>query len=127
MFNKRLARLGSIALILFLSACLLTLLAVSGSTQNTSKDRILYAVDSARVAPVKGTAHPMARQQFNKGRISPQRQLTGVALTFRLSAAQQADLQELLREQQDRSSVNYHKWLTPGQYAARFGSLYTNR
>ncbi|PYV51155.1 MAG: hypothetical protein DMG92_05300, partial [Acidobacteria bacterium] len=79
MFNKCLARLGSIALILVLSACLLALLAVSGSTQNTSKDRILYAVDSARVAPVKGTAHPMARQQFNKGRISPQRQLTGVA------------------------------------------------
>jgi len=121
MFNKRLARLGSIALILFLSACLLTLLAVSGSTQNTSKDRILYAVDSARVAPVKGTAHPMARQQFNQGRISPERQLTGVALTFRLPAAQQADLQELLREQQDRSSVNYHKWLTPEQYAVRFG------
>jgi subtilase family serine protease len=42
-------------------------------------------------------------------------------LTFRLSASQQADMQELLREQQDRSSPNYHRWLTPEQYAARFG------
>jgi subtilase family serine protease len=42
-------------------------------------------------------------------------------MTFRLSPAQQADLNQLLREQQDRSSPNYHKWLTPDQYAARFG------
>ncbi len=121
MFNKRAPRLASIVLTMFLSACMLTLLAVSGSTQNTSRDRILYAVDSARVALVKGTAHPLARLQFERGRVAPDRQMTGVALTFRLSAAQQADLQELLREQQDRLSPNYHRWLTPEQYATRFG------
>ena len=120
MFNKSYARLGSIVLGLFLLASVLSFLAASG-TQSTSKDRILYAVDSSRVAPVKGTAHPMARPQFDQGRVSPERQLSGVALTFRLSAAQQSDLQQLLREQQDRSSPNYHKWLTPEQYASRFG------
>src|SRR5207248_74398 len=35
--------------------------------------------------------------------------------------AQQADMDRLLSEQQDRSSPSYHKWLTPEQYAARFG------
>jgi subtilase family serine protease len=63
----------------------------------------------------------MAHPQRDQGRVSPEQRLTGVALTFRLSPTQQSDLKELLREQQDRSSPNYHKWLTPEQYAARFG------
>ena len=38
------------------------------------------------------------------------------------SAAQQADLDQLLAEQQDRSSPNYHAWLTPEQFGDRFGA-----
>ena len=37
------------------------------------------------------------------------------------SAAQQAGLDRLLAEQQDRSSRNYHAWLTPEQFGDRFG------
>jgi len=121
MFKKTYRHFGSATLSVFLLVGVLVFLAVSGSTQSSSKDRILYAVDSSRTATVKGTAHPLARPQFDRGRLSPERQLSGVALTFRLSAVQQSDLQELLREQQDRSSSNYHKWLTPEQYASRFG------
>lgn len=121
MFSKPFTRLGSATLTVFLIGCSVFFLAASGSTQSASRDRIMYAVDSAWTAPVRGTAHPLARPQFDQGRVSPEQQLTGVALTFRLSASQQADLQELLREQQDRSSPNYHRWLTPEQYSARFG------
>lgn len=121
MFKKTYLHFGSATLSVFLLVGVLFFLAVSGSTQNGPKDRILYAVDSSRTAAVKGTAHPRAHLQFDRGRLSPERQFSGVALTFRLSAAQQSDMQQLLREQQDRSSPNYHKWLTPEQYAGRFG------
>ncbi len=45
-------------------------------------------------------------------------------VTFELqpSAAQKADLEQLLAQQQDPSSANYHKWLTPEAYADRFGA-----
>ena len=43
------------------------------------------------------------------------------AMVFRLSPAQQSGFDKLLEEQQDPDSPNYHKWLTPEQYAARFG------
>jgi subtilase family serine protease len=102
-------------------AALLIICIAPGSTQINSRDRILRAVDAADVAGVKGTAHPLARAQYDQGRTTPTRQLSGVWLTFRLSLAQQADLNQLLRQQQDPSSANYHKWLTPDQYAARFG------
>src|SRR6266568_7718770 len=101
-------------------AALLIICIAPGSTQIASRDRILRPVDVADVAGVKGTAHPMARAQYDQGRTAPTRQLNG-SLTFRLSPAQQADLNRLLREQQDPSSANYHKWLRPDQYAARFG------
>jgi subtilase family serine protease len=35
--------------------------------------------------------------------------------------AQEADLQSLIAAQQDRSSTQYHQWLSPDQFAARFG------
>jgi subtilase family serine protease len=121
MFNKHFARSSSTTVTVFLIGCAVFFLAASGSTQKSARDRILYAIDSARTARVRGSAHPLAHAQFDQGRVRPEQQLTGVALSFRLSASQQADLQELLREQQDRSSPNYHRWLTPEQYAARFG------
>jgi len=36
--------------------------------------------------------------------------------------AQQAALEQLLKEQQDPASPNYHNWLTPETYADRFGA-----
>ena len=48
-------------------------------------------------------------------------QLSWVTLTFTQSADQQADLKNLLAGQQNPSSPDYHRWLTPAQYADRFG------
>ena len=42
-------------------------------------------------------------------------------MAFAPTASQQADLEKLLREQLDPKSPNYHRWLTPEQYADRFG------
>jgi hypothetical protein len=106
MLNRTSARLGSATVSVFLIGSAIFFLAASGSTQNASRDRIMYAVDSSRTGLVRGSAHPMARPQFDQGRVDPEHQLNDVALTFRLSASQQAELQQLLREQQSRSSPN---------------------
>src|ERR1035438_1814892 len=37
------------------------------------------------------------------------------------SAAQQAELNQLLADQQNPSSPQFHKWLTPETFGARFG------
>jgi subtilase family serine protease len=92
----------------------------AGTSQVTSRNRILRPVDAAQLAPVRGTAHPMARAQFDRGRTDTTKILSA-SLTFRLSPAQQADMDLLLRQQQDRTSPNFRSWLTPEQYAARFG------
>jgi len=102
-------------------SALLLLFTASAGTQINSTSRIARAIDSENVAPVRGTAHPLAQARFDQGRMNGAMILSGVAVTFKLSPAQQADMDRLLQEQQDPSSPNYHKWITPDEYAARFG------
>src|SRR5215510_6356296 len=99
-------------------AVLFTLLSAPGDTQTALRNRITGPIDDSNVTVVHGTAHPLAQTRFDRGR-TPVDRVIQAAITFRLSAAQQADLNQLLRDQQDRSSVNYHRWLTPEQYASR--------
>src|ERR1017187_1983843 len=84
-------------------------------------DRITAPLDSSQRVTVTGNVHSLAQPHFDLGRTDGGKLLYGVTLAFRLSAAQQQDLNNLLAEQQDRSSPNYHKWLTPAQFADRFG------
>ena len=92
----------------------------SGSSRPVPQDRIPGAVDANQVVRLRGTRHPRALVQLDDGRTDSTRMVSG-AITFRLSPTQQADMDQLLRTQQDPKSANYHRWLTPDQYAARFG------
>jgi subtilase family serine protease len=103
---------------------LIALLFMSGLpvsfAQSNAQDRILQAVDSSASATLRGSEHPLAQPKFDQGRVNPNTTLHGVSLVFKPSAAQQAAIVTLLAEQQQISSVHYHQWLTPEQYAQRF-------
>lgn len=43
-----------------------------------------------------------------------------MTLVFRRSAAQESELQALISAQQSSSFPQYHAWLTPEEFAARF-------
>jgi hypothetical protein len=60
---------------------------------------------------LKGSVHPLAQPQFDDGPLDPSRPIGPVILGLKRSAAQQAEIENLLEEQQDPSSPNYHKWL----------------
>ena len=84
--------------------------------------RITSEITSAATAPLKGSQHPLAQAQSDAGRMPADTRLTGMSLVFSRSPAQQADLQALIVAQQTPTSPLYHQWLTPGQFAARFGT-----
>jgi uncharacterized protein (TIGR03437 family) len=69
-----------------------------------------------------GHVHPAARAANDVGAVAPSFPLTGVTLLLKRSAAQQNDLDQLLSQQRDPTSPNFHRWLTPEQYGARFGA-----
>jgi subtilase family serine protease len=101
---------------------LLSLLCLSESVlaQGPLKDRVIQAVDTSQVTAVRGNVHPLARPEFDQGRVDPSMPMRAT-MTFKMTAAQQADLDALLAGQQERGSPDYQRWLTPEQFGSRFG------
>ena len=83
--------------------------------------RLARGIDDTASASVPGTLHPKAQGRYDQGPEDPFRNLPFITLTLKPSATQQAALERLLEEQQDRSSPLYHRWLTPKQFGDRFG------
>jgi subtilase family serine protease len=102
-------------------ALLITLSFFSGASYAATPDRIKAEINSSQMVELKGNVHGLAQPRFDLGRADSSKMMHEVTLAFRPSTAQQQDLDTLLAQQQDRSSPNYHKWLTPAQFADRFG------
>jgi subtilase family serine protease len=102
---------------LIASACLLGI-----PSAVAQSDRITGAIDNHKAVVVEGHLHPLACAEFDRGAVPPDFALRGMTLTIRRTAAQQSDLDRLLAAQQDRSSPHYRKWLTPEEFADRFGA-----
>ena len=96
-------------------------IALSAFSQVKVSNRITQAIDDRDTAALRGTLHPLLQHATDQGRMDGGIQLESVSLTFKRTAAQEAAVEKLLAEQQDPKSGNYHKWLTPEQYADRFG------
>jgi uncharacterized protein (TIGR03437 family) len=103
-----------------LSASLVALLMLSGLAQ-AQQSRITQRIDNAQRVTLRGNTHPRAIPPNDLGRVAPALQISFVTLNLAISDSQQADLDNLLAEQQNPASPNYHNWLTPQQYADRFG------
>ncbi len=86
----------------------------------------LTATLAAQTAPSRvtlpGHVNWRANAANDRGRATASLQLNHVLITLKPSAAQQADLDTFLAQQQDPTSPNFHKWLTPEEYGARFGA-----
>lgn len=103
------------------SSALLLAFAAAADSPAALHDRIAAPLNARSSLALDGSIHPLAQARYETGRVSGDTVLHGVSLYFARSAAQQADLEELLRQQQDPVSPNYQAWLTPQQYASRFG------
>jgi len=94
--------------------------------QNRAALRITQAIDDRETTVLRGNVHPQLQHAVDQGRMDGATQLHGVSLVFKRTPEQDAAVDKLLEEQQDPASPNYHKWLTPEQYAERFGLSQTD-
>jgi len=98
------------------------LLCLAVSSLQAQRSRISGPIDNNRRVVLSGHLNPRALAGQDLGRIDPSTILPNVTLVLKQTPGQQADLEQLLADQQDPASANYHKWLTPEQYADRFGA-----
>jgi len=95
---------------LLLSSCLVGVAALAA-------DRIVAPVDSQQTVPLGARISSRARPQYDRGPLDASTRLNYLTLLLKPASG----LESFLREQQDPSSANYHRWLTPEQFADRFG------
>lgn len=84
--------------------------------------RITEAVNNARRVRLSGHIHPLAKAELDRGPVDASLPLASLNLILKPSANQQTELQQLLAAQQNPASPDYHRWLTPEQYADQFGA-----
>jgi subtilase family serine protease len=83
--------------------------------------RITSYVDESSRTTLKGNVPRLARAEFDQGEADAATQLTSMRLVLSRTKAQQAALDSYLAQLQDKSSPNYHKWLTPQQFGQLYG------
>ena len=70
---------------------------------------------------VAESRHPLLREDNDLGPVDPDQPLDALVLHLKPTAAQQAELTQLLADQLDPGSPLYHHWITPKEYGERFG------
>jgi subtilase family serine protease len=111
---------SSVAKLALLAAVFLALTLPSWS-QASVRSLITQPVDETKLTVLRGNTHPLARAEFDKGAAPADLPINHMRLVLKRSPEQESALEKLMAEQQDRSSPNYHKWLTPAEFGEQFG------
>jgi hypothetical protein len=110
-----------IVLLFILAVCLATFPIVSSAQAPQAAPRITAAIDARNLTVLHGNVHPLARAESDQGAASEAQALHRMLLLLQRSPEQEATLQQLLSDQQDKVSGRYHEWLTPEQFGTQFG------
>jgi subtilase family serine protease len=92
----------------------------SAQTSNIAP-RITSAIDENNLVTLQGNTHPLARPEFDRGAAPDGLPTNRMLLVLKRSATQEAALDQLMEQQQDASSSNFHNWLTPDDFGRQFG------
>src|SRR5579862_3045393 len=104
---------------LVVSSFLLSTLAAG--QQRFGSPRITEAVNEGQRIVLKGNTLPLARAEFEVAAAPADLPMDRMLLVLKRSPDQEAALRKLLDDQQDKSSPDFHKWLTPEQFGQQFG------
>ena len=74
-----------------------------------------------RTFVLANNTHPLIAGAGDNGEAAASRPMPRITILFKMTETQQAELTKLLAAQQQRSSSQYHKWLTPEEFGDKFG------
>ncbi len=98
------------------------LLSIPATRVSAQRRRVFGPIDNSRRVALRNHISPRIQGGTDQGDLDRARILPYVTMLFKQSPSQEADLDQLLANQQNPSSPEYHKWLTPEQFADRFGA-----
>lgn len=83
-------------------------------------NRVQGRIQDSELFLLNGNVPRAITEARDAGPVAPSQAMPRMSIHFTRTAAQQQDLEELLRQQQTRGGALYHHWLSPQQYADRF-------
>jgi hypothetical protein len=89
--------------------------------QSSPQPRIVGQVSNQQRTTVQQSVSALVKRSQDKGRLSTDQKLGRMVLLLAPSADQEKAAARLVASQQDSSSPQFHKWLTPAQYGDQFG------
>ncbi|HZS52951.1 MAG TPA: protease pro-enzyme activation domain-containing protein, partial [Bryobacteraceae bacterium] len=98
------------------------LIAIGSIWGQVPEVRITNSINAVQLRTLAGNVHPLARAAFDQGAAPSDLPMDRMLLVLTRGAAQEADLETLLKAQQSPLSPQYHQWLTPQEFGARFGA-----
>ena len=109
---------GGVSICSFL-LCLCIALSLSALAQTS--DRITEPIDDAATVRLQRSTHPALAEATDLGRVEKSVPLERIVLMLKPSVEQQEALSKFLDDVHDRNSPRYQHWLSPEEFAARFG------
>jgi hypothetical protein len=79
------------------------------------------AIDESSLVVLRGNHHPLATPANDRGEVSADLPMERMLLILSRDPATESSLQQLVESQQDKSSPAFHSWLSPLQFAEKFG------
>ena len=105
----------------FVRLCVALFLIGGSAASGQVRPRVVQAVRNDQRITLKGNVHPLARAEFDRGAVVESQPITRMLLLLKRGDEQEAALRQYLDSQQDKSSPNYHAWLTPEEFGANYG------
>lgn len=89
--------------------------------QQAVSPRVTKPLDNAVRTTLAGNVHPLARPEFDHGEAPSDLALERILLVLRRGPVEDASLRRFIESQQNQSSSDYHRWLTPEEIGTQFG------
>jgi len=94
---------------------------VSAKNDHQKQPRITEAVDEGKMVTLRGNTRPEANARNDRGRVPDDLSLPHLLLLLKRSPQQESALDEFIDQLNDKTSPNFHQWLTPAEFGQQYG------
>jgi len=120
--NLRCARIAATGMAFAMAGLFMSIACGAVYADSTPAPLIVKPIDMNQVTVLGGNTRPEANSLNDKGPVADSRRLDHMLLQLKRPAASETALHALIDELHNPQSAQYHRWLTPEEFAARFGS-----
>ena len=121
MFSRVPVRLFSIFVAIVVLFSISTTLFAEIHTTARPQVRVTARVDNSKRTALYGHVSGAIRMSKDMGRIDPNTPTGRMIMVLNSDDEQKRELRRVIDEQHDKRTANYHQWLTPEDFGARFG------